>query len=370
MGSIYGENIKISLFGESHGKCIGATIDGFPSGFLVNLNEMKFNLLRRAPGSRNLYTSNRKEADTPEIISGLKNNKTTGAPICIIINNNSYKLNNYKENQNIPRPSHCDYTAKIRYKNFNDFFGSGHLSGRLTALFVCCGNICKQYLQKKYNIDIYSRIFMINNIYDYIDHENNIPKLIYDKLKHREIPLINYHIRKNILNSIYKAKLNKDSVGGIIECAIFGLEAGIGDPIFNTIESKISSLMFAIPGAKGIEFGSAFYMSCMNASNVNDQFDLNINKKIITKTNFNGGINGGISNGMPIIFKIAIKPTSSIAKTQYTLNILENKQCKLNITGDHDPCIVIRAIPIIENLSAIAITDLLMGAYGYKKCKI
>jgi len=321
MSSTWGNNIKISIFGESHGEAIGVVIDGLPSGEEVNFDEIMIQMQRRTPGGD--FVSKRCENDIPEMLSGIFNNKTTGTPLCAIINNKDAKSADY--NQFLPRPGHADYTGHVRYKGFNDFRGGGHFSGRLTCPLVFAGAICRQILKKR-NIEI---------IADIIDK---------DKLQAR----------------IVNAKSNGDSVGGIIECTIIGVPAGVGNPIFDNIESKISSMVFGIPGVKGIEFGSGFASAEMIGSEHNDEFIIE-DGIIKTKTNNHGGILGGISSGMPIIFRTAFKPTSSIEKCQKTVNLKDNTEQEISTKGRHDPCIAIRAVPVVEAATAIAILDLIVN---------
>ncbi len=356
MSSIWGNNIKISIFGESHGTAIGAIIDGLPEGQKIDFNYINIQMKRRLP-NRDDTTSNRQENDNYEFLSGIFNNTTTGAPICAIIKNQNASHKDYDEIKNVLRPGHADFTAKVRYKNFNDFRGGGHLSGRLTAPIVLFGTVCRQILETK-GIKVAAHIYSIKDVLDKPFNPINIPDNLINKLSTQLFPVIMPQVESLMKDEIKKAKLNNDSVGGTVECAIVGLPAGIGNPIFNNIESVLSSIIFSIPAIKGIEFGNGFNSSHMYGSDNNDEF-FNDNGNIKTKTNNHGGILGGISSGMPIVFKIAVKPTPSIAKEQNTINLLNLKNTKIKISGRHDPCIVSRIAPVIEAATSIAIINLL-----------
>lgn len=359
MSSIWGNNIKISIFGESHGIAIGAVIDGLPEGIKIDFNQINTQMQRRLP-NRDDTTSKRQESDNYEFLSGIFNNTTTGTPICAIIKNENANYKDYDEIKSVLRPGHADFTAKVRYKNFNDFRGGGHLSGRLTAPLVLFGTVCRQILEAK-GIKVAAHIYSIKDVIDKPFNSTNIPDNLINKLPTQLFPVIMPQVESLMKNEIKKAKLNGDSVGGIVECAIVGLPVGIGNPIFNNIESVLSSIMFSIPAIKGIEFGNGFNSSHMYGSENNDEFFYD-NGSIKTKTNNHGGILGGISSGMPIVFKAAVKPTPSISKEQNTVNLSNLKNTKIKISGRHDPCIVSRIVPVIESAAAIAIINLLSEA--------
>lgn len=334
MSSVWGNKIKISIFGESHGKSIGVVLDGVPSGAVIDFDKILGEMKRRSPGNNELLTA-RVEEDFPIIQSGLLNNITTGFPICAIIENKSAHSNDYENLNNTPRPGHADYTAFLKYNGFADMRGGGHFSGRLTAPLVFAGAICKQILEKQ-GISIIAKINEIAGI----KNDDNF-------------------ISEEIKMTIIKAKEDGDSVGGTIECKVEGIKKAIGAPIFNSVETVLSSLMFSIPAVKGVEFGAGFNSSKMRGSECNDEFFIN-DGKVQTKTNNCGGILGGISNGMPIVFRVAFKPTPSIYKEQSTVNLSTNKECKIKINGRHDPCIVTRALPVVEAACAIGILDLML----------
>lgn len=357
MSSTFGKNLKISLFGESHSKAIGVVLDGLPSGFTIDFNKIKDDLSKRAPGKDEISTK-RREPDTPHIICGLVNNTTTGTPLCAIIENKDQRPADYDKISNLLRPGHADYTNFIKYNGFNDKHGAGHSSGRLTAPLVFAGSICRQILNKQ-GIEIGSHILSVHDVQDVEFNSIDIkPKLLKD-LASSDFPVIDSSIKQKMIDKINFAKVALNSVGGIIECAVIGIKPGVGSPIFDNVESKISSIIFSIPGVKGIEFGLGFECSKIYGSENNDSFIIK-NDKISTKTNNHGGILGGITSGMPIIFKAAFKPTSSIGLEQDTVNIKTCSDEKLKITGRHDPCIVKRAPVIVEGAAAIAILDLIM----------
>lgn len=357
MSSTWGNYIKLSLFGESHGKGIGIVIDGLPSGIELDLDEIKAEMKRRSPG-RNQTSTPRKEKDSFEIISGFYNNKTTGSPLCCLIKNENTKSRDYDKMKNIMRPGHADYTGFIKYKGFNDIRGGGHFSGRLTAPLVFAGAICKQILKTK-DIYIGSHVAHIASIHDQPFNHLHLSAESFQALAQKELNVLDDTAGQKMQACILKAKAEKDSVGGVIETAILNVPAGLGSPFFESIESRLASMIFSIPAVKGIEFGTGFHITHMKGSESNDAFT-NSDGEVRTQTNHNGGILGGISNGMPIIFKTAFKPTASIGKIQDTINIETMEDTKIEVQGRHDPCIVFRAVPVTEAAAAIVILDILM----------
>lgn len=356
MSGMWGSKIKLSIFGESHGNAIGITIDGLPAGFSIDMDKIMMEMARRAPGKSSLSTP-RKESDIPEILSGYFEGKTTGAPLCAIIRNSNTKPKDYSKLKDVMRPGHADYTGTVRYKGFNDYRGGGHFSGRITAPLVFAGAICKQILEVK-GIIVSAHINSIGKIKDCSFLESDISDELLNSFKEKELPLINTKLEDEMRQEILSARSSGDSIGGTIECAILGVSPGIGDPFFDSVESTLAHLMFSVPAVKGIEFGKGFDISKMRGSEANDEYYLE-NGNIKTKTNNNGGILGGITNGMPIIFNVAIKPTASIFKEQNTVNIATMEETTLCIEGRHDPCIVQRALPVIEAVAAIGITELM-----------
>ena len=358
MSAMWGNNIKISIFGESHGNAIGINIDGLPSGFEIDMEKVKFEMARRAPGRSSLSTA-RSEEDLPEILSGYFEGKTTGTPLCAIIRNKDTRSKDYSKLKDFMRPSHADYSGNIKYLGFNDYRGGGHFSGRITAPLVFAGAICKQVLESK-GIVIGSHISSIKDIEDKRFDYTNIEKESLLSLNNKELPLLNKSLEDKIRHTITQAKYEGDSVGGTIECAVVGIEAGVGNPFFDSVESTLSHLVFSVPAVKGIEFGEGFNITKLYGSEAKDEYYYE-EDKVKTKSNNNGGILGGITNGMPIVFKVAIKPTASILKEQDTIDIRSKTNVKFRVEGRHDPCIVQRAVPVIESVTAIGILDLIKG---------
>lgn len=360
MGSTSGQNIKITLFGESHGKTIGVTIDGLKAGIHIDEQIIQNDLLKRK--GLNAISTKRRECDQYEIISGYFNGYTTGTPITIIFNNEDVKSSDYKPN--IIRPGHADYTAFLKYNGYQDYRGGGHFSGRLTAPLVVAGSICKQILSKK-GIIIGSHIKQLYNIVDvdFSVNKNELSKQI-DMVNESLFPTLSPIVKEEMLKKVEEIKETEDSVGGIVETAVLNLEGGIGEPFFHSIESVLASLLFSIPAVKGVEFGKGFEFASLLGSEANDPLTFQDGIKFLS--NNNGGINGGISNGMPIIIKTAIKPTPSIGKTQTTVDLLKNKTTQVKIKGRHDPCIVHRAITVIDSVVAMGLLDLLVERYGYE----
>jgi chorismate synthase len=359
MSGIWGSNIKVSIFGESHGNAIGITISGLTPGLELNMDNILREMKRRAPGRNDLATT-RKEDDIPEILSGVFEGNTTGAPLCAIIRNNDTRSKDYGNLKNFMRPGHGDYPGKVKYKGFNDYRGGGQFSGRITAPLVFAGAICKQYLEKM-GIYIGSHISSIGNIKDEEFDLATITKNQLERLNSMELPLINSVLEGEMRDVILKAKNDGDSIGGTVQCAIIGLEAGIGNPFFDSIESTLAHLMFSIPAIKGIEFGKGFEMASGRGSEYKDEYYYD-GDKIRTKANNNGGVLGGITNGMPVVFRVAVKPTSSILMEQHTVDINKKENTILKINGRHDPCIVQRALPVVEAATAIGLLDLIKGS--------
>lgn len=357
MSGMWGNKLKVSIFGESHGVGIGITIDGLPSGFEINMNEILKEMARRAPGKSKLSTA-RRETDSPEILSGYFEGKTTGTPLCAIIRNGDQHSKDYGKLKDLMRPGHADYPGNIRYNGFNDYRGGGHFSGRITAPLVFAGAICKQILES-HGIFIGSHVKSIGEVEDKSFSEVELTKELLDNLKTKELPLLFSDKEALMRETVLKAKTDLDSVGGTIECTVLGMNPGIGNPFFDSVESTLAHLMFSVPAVKGIEFGKGFEMTKLRGSDCNDEYYYD-GDKVKTYTNNNGGITGGITNGMPILFKVGIKPTASIAKKQRTINIDEKKDAELEIHGRHDPCIVQRAVPVIESATAIGILDLIL----------
>lgn len=360
MSSIFGDKIRLSIFGESHGVGIGVIIEGFPSGLEINLEDIKKEMERRAPG-RNSISTSRKEADEVVIQSGVFQGKTTGMPICGLIFNTNKKSKDYSKLKNIMRPSHGDYPGKIKYSGHNDYRGGGSFSGRLTAPLVFAGALAKQFLEK-HGIFVGAHVLSIGKIEDESFNSLSEAKELLDEIKSREIPVKNVNIIETMKKEILKAKEDKNSIGGKIECIVINVPPGLGEPFFDSVESKLSHILFSIPAIKGVEFGLGFKISESLGSEVNDSFYINDKGEVKTKTNNNGGILGGITNGMPVLFRVAVKPTPSIGKLQKTINIETKENVEIEIEGRHDPCIVQRAVPVVESVTAIVILDMLLSS--------
>ena len=357
MSSTYGDIIKLSIFGQSHGEAIGMTLDGVPAGLPVDLEKLQEFLNRRRPG-QNDHSTPRKEEDAPEFLSGIVDGYTCGAPIAAIIRNKNTRSGDYKNLKDIPRPGHADYTAQIKYGGYQDVAGGGHFSGRLTAPLCIAGGLCKQWLEAK-GIRIGAHISVIAGIADepkFLDWEN--PNL--DDIG-TDFPVLNRDAGVKMCEAIAEACADGDSVGGLIECFVTGLPAGLGDPMFGGMESRIAQIVYGIPAVKGLEFGTGFTGSYLRGSQNNDSFIIE-DGKVRTVNNRAGGILGGITNGMPLIFQVAIKPTPSISKTQLSISLSKMEQTDLVVKGRHDPCIVPRAVPVIEAAAAIAVYDSLLNS--------
>jgi chorismate synthase len=354
LSGVWGNKIKYSIFGESHGNGIGIVIDGLEPGIELDLDAISKEMERRAPGKNKLSTS-RNEKDQFEILSGVFQDKTTGAPLCAIIRNNNQHSKDYSKTKDLIRPGHADYTGRIKYNDFNDYRGGGHFSGRITAPLVFAGAVAKQVLIKK-GIIIGSHIYSIKNIKDDKFDLASIKEESLKELTKMDFPVINSEKNSIMKEEILKAREEKDSIGGIIECAAINLPSGIGSPYFDSIESSLSHLLFSIPAVKGVEFGLGFEITELLGSKANDEYYIE-DEVINTYTNNNGGILGGITNGMPLVFRVAIKPTPSIAKSQRTVDIIKRENTNIEVHGRHDPCIVQRAIPVVEAVTAMGILE-------------
>jgi chorismate synthase len=353
----WGTNIRLTVFGESHGPAIGAVLDGLPAGEELDPAQITAQMARRAPGQDPTATQ-RKESDSPRVLSGLLDGKTTGAPLCAVIDNTSQHSQDYDNLLCVPRPGHADYTAFLRYQGFNDVRGGGHFSGRLTAPLVFAGSVCRQILRRR-GIRIGAHVLSIHGVSDLPFDPVSIPDSLLKDLSSRYFPTLSKEAQVAMRAEIEKARMNLDSVGGVVECAVTGVPGGYGGPLTEGVESSLSSLLFGIPACKGVEFGAGFAASELYGSENNDPLFLDGEGEIRTKTNRAGGILGGITNGMPIVFRTAFKPTPSIGKEQESVDLLTRTDAKLTVKGRHDPCIVPRAVPVVEAAAAIALLDLL-----------
>ena len=356
MSSTYGDKIKISVFGESHGNGIGVVIDGLPAGVKIDMDKVLVQMSRRAPGKDKTATP-RKEADLPKVLSGMLGDTLTGAPLCAVIENTNTRSSDYGNLLTCPRPGHSDYTAFVKYNASNDIRGGGHFSGRITAPIVFAGAICRQILEQK-GIKIAAHIKSIGNVCDDSFNPVCIDDKLIEKLNNSTFALINDGAEEKMRECVEDARMNLDSTGGTIECAVTGIEAGFGEPMFEGVEGVIAKAVFGVPAIKGIEFGKGFELAKMRGSESNDPFEYK-NGKVVTTTNNCGGILGGITNGMPILFTAAVKPTPSISQKQRTVDLQTKQNTTLEIHGRHDPCIVPRAVPVIEAVTAVAIINLI-----------
>lgn len=354
MSNTFGQKLKVTIFGESHGTAIGCIIDGLPAGISIDWDAVRRDMARRAPGSSALATP-RREKDAFEILSGYFNDRTTGTPLAMEIRNGDQHSKDYGILKDCMRPGHADYTGHVKYGGYNDYRGGGHFSGRITAPLTFAGSIARQVLSAK-GIHIGAHVTRIAGIEDRRFDPLGESEATFASLREETLPVLTKDIGEKMEAAILAAKAEGDSVGGIVECMVTGLPVGLGDPFFDSLESQLSHMMFSIPAVKGIEFGDGFALAAMKGSAANDGMHW-AEGKVETKTNHNGGILGGISGGSPVIFRLAIKPTASIGKPQLTVNLTERKDTLLTIGGRHDPCIIPRAIPVIETAAALVILD-------------
>lgn len=354
MKNTFGNAVAITLFGESHGPCVGCVIDGLAPGLPVDKAYIAGLLAKRRPADA--YSTSRREADPFVIESGVFNGKTTGTPICIRIPNSDTRSEEYSR---LARPGHVDYTANCKYHSFEDYRGGGHFSGRITAALVAAAGIVIPALERK-GILIGTHIHRLAGVQD-----RSFTQIYEDilSLKKAAFPVLAEDKAKTMKEQILAAKADGDSVGGVLETAVIGMPAGVGEPWFDTVESVLSHTLFSIPAVKGVEFGDGFALADLRGSEANDAF-VTENGVISTLSNHNGGINGGITNGMPLLFRCAIKPTPTISKEQSTIDLLTTENAVLQACGRHDPCIVHRAAVVVEAVTALTLCDLLCGRYG------
>jgi len=350
MSSSYGENLRLTIFGQSHSPAIGMTLEGIPAGNRIDMEALRKFLTRRAPGGAS-WSTPRKEADIPEFLGGLVDDTTCGAPLAAIIHNTNTKSSDYEELKRVPRPGHADLTAQIKYGGYQDVSGGGHFSGRLTAPMCIAGGICRQLLAKE-GISVMARVYSVGDITD--SGELSWP------LDDKFFPVVNDAQGEKMKELIDTVRSEGDSVGGVIECVVTGLPVGLGDPMFDGMENRIAQIVFGIPAVKGLEFGAGFEVSKKKGSENNDPYRV-VDGKIVAESNNAGGILGGITNGMPIVFRAAFKPTPSIAKEQKSVDMKTVKDETLEVKGRHDPCIVVRAVPVVEAAAAIACYDAMLG---------
>ena len=349
--------MRYSIFGESHGPAIGVVLEQVPPGLVLDREAISKEMARRAPGKSPLSTA-RKEADVPEILSGVFDGKTTGTPLCAIIHNSDHHSKDYAKTRFLARPSHGDYTGFVRYQGCNDYRGGGHFSGRLTAPLVFAGAVAKQLLAQR-GITVGAHISQIGTVKDKSFADTQLTPTLFQTLSEKAFPTVDDQAGAAMQAEILQAREELDSIGGAIQCAVLGLPVGVGSPDLGcNVEGVLAQHLFAVPAVKGISFGAGFAFASMRGSAANDPFYMD-GGQVKTRTNHSGGVNGGISNGMPVLFQVAIRPTPSIGQEQNTINFSTMEDAKLTIQGRHDPCIVHRAVPVIEAAAALAICELL-----------
>ena len=354
MSSQYGKKLKVSIFGQSHSPAIGVCVDGLPAGAKLDLDELRAFLKRRAPGQSDITTA-RAEQDTPEILSGLANGTTCGAPLAIIIRNTDTRSEDYREARDVPRPSHADFAAHMKHGGSQDVAGGGHLSGRLTAPLCAAGGVCLQLL-RGIGVDVCAHMRSVGGVHDDPFDPVGVSASDFAAIRGNPLPVLRREAGEAMKHAILAAREKGDSIGGVVECAATGLPAGLGDPIFDGIENRVAAAVFGIPGVKGVEFGSGFACAGRTGSQNNDSFYMD-GAIVKTRTNHSGGILGGMTSGMPLLFRAAFKPTPSIAQEQGSVSLSRAQDAISRAKGRHDPCIVPRAVPCVEAAAAIALYD-------------
>ena len=350
MGSYYGENLRLTVFGQSHSPAVGCTLEGLPAGHVIDVDRLKAFMGRRASRGQTWATA-RREADEPEILGGLFEGRTCGAPLAIVIRNGNTRSKDYEQLKKVPRPGHADYTASVKYGGWQDYTGGGHFSGRLTAPLCAAGGICLQLLEKE-GIRIISRIASIEDV------EDEGPLTV--STAEKDFPTVSDEQGAAMQERISLRRSQGDSSGGVVECAVLGLPAGLGDPMFGGMENRIAAVVFGIPAVKGVEFGAGFGAARTTGSRNNDPFRIE-DGSVRTVTNNAGGILGGITDGMPLTFRCAFKPTPSIALPQQSVDLSRMEDADLTVGGRHDPCVVPRAVPVVEAAAALAVYDAFLG---------
>lgn len=353
-----GQAYRLTVYGQSHANAIGVVIDGLPAGIPFPHSSIQQALSRRRPGQA-AWTTSRREADLFTVKSGIVNDRTCGAPVCLEIVNQDVRSQDYDQHLNLPRPSHADYPAQVKYQHYFDHRGGGHFSGRMTAPLVMAGALA-QSLLAKLNVQVYGHIVSIANLKDQAVDPVNPDINHLSQVKSKTFPVLDDVKGQAMQDLILEAKADQDSVGGQVEIIVTGLPVGLGRPLYDSCESKLAHAMFGIPAIRGIEFGTGFPAAMMRGSQHNDDYRLGDHGQIKTVTNHHGGIIGGLTTGMPLIFRLAVKPTSSIGKSQQTVDLQNKKEQSLLIQGRHDPCIVPRVLPVVEAMTAVCLLDLLM----------
>ena len=356
MSSEFGTLLKVSIFGQSHGAAVGVLMDGLPAGESVDLNELQIFLDRRRPKSDGLSTA-RAESDVPRFLSGLRDGKTCGSPLCAVMDNADARSGDYDAFRDTPRPGHADYTAAVKWKGGADMRGGGHFSGRLTAPLCVAGGIAKQILARR-GIRVGAHLQAVGGVEGTRFPLYPTPEL-FDAIAAKPFPTLDNESGERMMAEIRKARAEQDSVGGVVECAAVGLPAGIGSPMFDGLESRLAAAVFGIPAVKGVEFGAGFHAAEMRGSENNDPFAVE-NGAVVTEKNDCGGVLGGVSDGMPLVFRAAFKPTPSIGKEQRSVSLSRMEAAPLRIAGRHDPCVAHRAVPVVEAVAACVLLDFLL----------
>lgn len=359
MASVYGNVLHLSIFGQSHSPAIGCSLDGIPAGIPIDMGRLQAFLDRRAPGRSDTATA-RREGDIPEIIAGVTDGYTNGAPIAAIIRNTNTRSRDYDELRRIPRPGHADYPAQVKYRGFQDVAGGGHFSGRLTAPLCIAGGIALQALETK-GIRIAAHIINLGpeGIPDASLNPLELDEMQLDAILTNPLPCIDADAVECMRERILEARDDLDSVGGVVECAAYGVPAGLGDPMFDGIENRIARIAFGIPAVKGVDFGVGFSAAYLRGSQNNDPYRI-VEGQVVPQTNRAGGILGGITTGMPIVWQMAVKPTPSIGRQQQSVDLSTRTDADLVVRGRHDPCIVPRAVPVAEAACALALLDAML----------
>ena len=357
MSSTMGQKVKVSVFGQSHSGAVRVVIDGLPAGERIDLAAVEKFLGRRAPG-KTRYSTPRTESDKPSVLSGLVGDTTCGAPLCAVIENSDVRSSDYEPHLDIPRPSHADYPAHVKYRGANDIRGGGHFSGRLTAPLCFAGAVCSQILARK-GIRIGAHLASVGTAEDAPFDPVMVTAEQFDEIAAKDFPVIDDSAGDLMKAEIEKALAGQDSVGGVVECCALGMPVGIGDPMFDGVENRLAAAIFGIPAVRGVEFGAGFAAARMRGSVHNDPYYVD-NENIMTKTNNHGGILGGITTGMPIVLRAAFKPTSSIGIEQDSVSLSRLENRKISVKGRHDPCIAVRAVPVVEAVVAITLLDFLV----------
>ena len=356
MSATFGERLRVTVFGQSHSEAMGAVVDGLPAGLRIDTEHLRAFLARRAPGQGPLTTA-RREPDAPEIVAGLADGVTCGAPLCILIRNTDARSRDYETLRRVVRPSHADYPAYVRFGGHNDIRGGGQFSGRLTAPLCAAGAVALQCLAAR-GVGVYAHIASIAGIKDAaVDPVSpDLPALA--ALAAKPLPVLDARAGEAMAQAVRDAAADGDSVGGVVECVVTGLPAGVGEPLYDSVESRLAALLFAVPAVKGVDFGAGVAFSLMRGSEANDPFEVK-DGRVVTKTNHAGGVNGGVTNGMPVTFEVTIRPTPSIALPQESVDLRTGEETEIEIKGRHDPCIVPRAVPVIEAAAALAACEVL-----------